>query len=196
MADAAKPRPTDVPAAVRDAFSSNRMQSAWRMAQGATQEMRMPAIEAIFRMLEKEGLTFEDVMTAVLSIKPSATGPGFGVSMAEAFGGFEGIFSKSPAARTQPQPARRRQQILQGDEIPSTVTGSVTIQDERPTSRGSMVVFDVRSEDAVYGPIVCFTSSGIGALKAAAEGHDFVTMNVRQPNGINQMPSATGIRIV
>ena len=203
MAEASKPRPADahIPAAVRDAFSTNRLQAAWRMAQGATQEMRMPAVEAIFRMLEKEGLTFEDVMTAVLTIKPSA--PDFGKSMADAFSGFEGIFAdrpfgrraqSAPAPEADPAPRRRSRRHRSGSDIPATIKGMISIDEERPTRNGRMVVFTVTDGDDVYGPIVCFTSSGIGTLKACADEDNFAAMSVRQPNGEGMNPSATNVR--
>jgi hypothetical protein len=203
MADASKPRPADdrIPAAVRDAFSTNRLQAAWRMAQGSTQEMRMPAVEAIFRILEKEGLTFEDVMTAVLTIKPSTAG--FGVSMEQAFSGFEGIFGDRPFGRNakpapEPEAAPARGGTMRrhrsGSDIPATIKGTISIDDERPTRNGRMVVFTVTDGDDVYGPIVCFTSTGIGTLKACAEDDDFAAMSVRQPNGEGMNPSATNVR--
>jgi len=199
MADAAKPRPTDdkIPGAVRDAFSTNRLQSAWRMAQGSTQEMRMPAVEAIFRMLEKEGLTFEDVMTAVLTIKPST--PDFGKSMEQAFSGFEGIFGDRPFGRRaesapQPKPAaQKRKTRFSGSEIPNNIHGTVSIDDDRPTKNGRMVVFSIHDGEDVYGPIVCFTTTGIGVLKAAAEDDGSVVMKVRPANGVGLNPTATGV---
>lgn len=205
MADAKKPRPADkdIAGAVRELFASNRMQSAWRMAQGSTQEMRMPAVEAIFRMLDREGLTFEDVMTAVLTIKPDPAIPAN--PMADAFGNWEGMFGMSPkrAARPTPNPApdprtppRGTKSFHADSEIPATITGTVHIDDERPTKNGRMVVFTIHYDTEVYGPIVCFTTTGIGVLKAAAEEDGIVVMNVRPANGPGMMPTANSVRMV
>jgi hypothetical protein len=207
MADAKKPRPADdkIAAAVRDVFASNRMQAAWRMAQGSSQENRMPAVEAIFRMLEKEGLTFEDVMTAVLTIRPDPAIPAN--PMADAFGNWEGIFRMNPkrTAQTAPTPTpapdprtppRGTKSFHAGSEIPATITGTVHIDDERPTKNGRMVVFTVHYDTEVYGPIVCFTNTGIGVLKAAAEEDGMIVMHVRPANGPGMMPTANSVRMV
>lgn len=214
MADASKPRPADhkIPGAVRDMFSTNRMQSAWRMAQGSTQEMRKPAIDAIFRMLEAEGLTFEDVMTAVLTIKPD--GPDLGKTMEDAFAGFGDIFSASPFARrgefaaapfaqrarpaperaADPRPRGGMRTHRSGPDIPATIKGTVSIDDERATRNGRMLVFSITDGDVVHGPIVCFTTTGIGTLRACCDEGEMVAMSVRQPNGPGLSPSATNIR--
>lgn len=185
-----RPADADIPSAVRAAFATNRLKGAWNMASEAQPGDRSAGIEAACRLLEKEGLTLADVMTAILSIKEAPSSQAR--TMAEAFSGFEGIFTPKPAA--QAEPVRRRREHLSGSEIPGSVCGSISIDDERPTKNGRMVVFTVSHSDCVYGPLVCFTNSGIETLKAAAEEDVFLAMTVRQPNAINQMPSVSSVR--
>jgi hypothetical protein len=195
-----KTRPADdrIPAAVRDAFQSNRLQAAWRIASSATSDSRLPAIDGVCRILEKEGLNLADVMTAVLTIKGDAAPAA--PTMESAFGGFGDIFSASAFARkpaqAQTAPTPPKQKIRQGGDIPSTIHGTIRIFEERDTKVGRMIVFDVTDSQNVYGPIVCFAATGIGRLKAAVDEDSFVAMSVRQPNGSGMNPTATNIRIM
>jgi len=198
-ADTSK-RPADdrIPAAVRAVFETNRMKTAWSMASSATSDSRLAAIEGVCRILAKEGLTLEDVMTAVLALKPAAPAA---PSMADAFGGFGDIFGAmnarrqaeaAPAAAPRNRAAERIRR--EGSEIPATIHGTIRILDEREISRGRMLVFEVTDSNYRYGPIVCFANTGIERLKAGVEEDAFMAMSVRQANGEGLNPTATNIR--
>lgn len=204
MADAVtSKRPADdkIPGAVRAVFETNRMRTAWTIASSPTSDSRLAAIEGVCRILDAAGLTLEDVMTAVLSIKPEQpTKP----SMSDAFAGWSDIFAgmgtgrraepaaETPSAKAQ---AHRNERIRrEGSEIPATIHGMIKIIDERQISRGRMLVFEVTDSNYRYGPIVCFSNTGIERLKAAVDEDAFMAMSVRPANGEGLNPTATNIR--
>lgn len=202
MADAVtSKRPADdkIPGAVRAVFETNRMRTAWTIASSPTSDSRLAAIEGVCRILDAAGLTLEDVMTAVLSIKPEVPAK---PDMADAFAGWGDIFAGMGAGRRAepapeaPAPAARRNERIrrEGSEIPATIHGMIKIIDERQISRGRMLVFEVTDSNYRYGPIVCFANTGIERLKAAVDEDAFMAMSVRPTNGEGLNPTATNIR--
>lgn len=190
----ARPADADVPAAVRAVFSTNRMQGAWNMAASAQSGDRQAGIEAAARLLEKEGLTLHDVLTAIMTIPAKPAAP----TMADAFAGFD-IFSGAmrPPARPQPAsappPRARHRRIVQGADVPVRISGVVKIDDEREYRGGTMLVFHLNDEDSVYGPLVCFSSRNVEVLKHAAAELQRVSLMVRAPQNDRHMPSVTSV---
>jgi hypothetical protein len=201
-ANAARPADADIPAAVRAAFSTNRIQTAWNMACSAQPGDRQAGIEGVVRMLAKDGLKLEDLMTAILAI-PAAPEPRKASAMETAFGGFGDIFAEMTAKAkervrtdTQYRPFQQPTRHLSGADIQSTIHGVVTIEDERPTRNGRMLVITVKNANDTMGPLVCFSTAGIDRLKLCAGADIEASMSVKQPIGENQMPSVTNVRIV
>lgn len=200
-------RPKDIPAAMRDAFTTPRISSAWEMVALATDNDRMAALNGFERLLSARGLTLRDIadvltqLPSKTSAAPSApTTPGAS-AYEQAFSGFGDIFSQMSEnarrreAEARPQPAPKRNCYVQGADVPVQISGNVVIQDERPTRGGSMIVFTVEHNFAgtttVYGPIVAFSKVSREMVSRAANPSSPSTLGlkIRPPKQVGHMPS-------
>lgn len=202
-ADTIRPQEDRIPDAVRTLFQDRRFQAAWRTASLATQNDRMAAVEGVFRLLARNGLTFEDITTTLLAPIPHV------IKISSAF---EGMFDVKPAnavrrpdAQTAARPAHDhrpeggtgRPADFDGPKrVPDRISGTIQILGEHDISSGTMLQFVVHDGGDVHGPIVCFAGSNIAALKNAVDEDARVTMNIRQANGPGRHPTATSVRFL
>lgn len=106
-------------------------------------------------------------------------------------GGFADMMAGRAAPPPPPRPPRRRH--LAGDEIPRTISGRMTVIDERAWRGGSMMFVNVTSDEFVYGPMVIFQDASQETAKNA--GDRMVTGRVDQPEGTAQSPVLHGLTL-
>jgi hypothetical protein len=203
-------RPADVPAAVRQLFSTSRMSGAWNMLSCAQNEQRDVALAAIVRLLDAQGLTLADIATTIAESQPVApsTNP-----MASAFSGFGDIFAHMRPAAAGPVPAQpaghapqadhapvaparaKPSTIVQGRDIPTRIYGRIAIRDDTPArgAFGRRLVIGVVGQDAQYDPIICFDADVIAKAIRAAESDQVVSLRIRPPAQPRHLPCATSI---
>lgn len=104
-------------------------------------------------------------------------------------GGFADMMAGRKAPPPPPRPAGRRH--LAGDEIPRTISGRMTIIDERQWRGGSMMFVNVTSDEFVYGPLIIFQDISQETARNAGDG--MVTGRVDQPQGTAQSPVLHGL---
>lgn len=106
-----------------------------------------------------------------------------------------GGFADMTAGRTAPPPPPRaaRRRHLAGDEIPRTISGRVTVIDEREWRGGSMMFVNVTSDEFVYGPMVIFQDASQKTARNA--GDRMVTGRVDQPQSTAQSPVLHGLTL-
>lgn len=210
-----KPRPDDVTAAVRNAFSRHRVRAAWEMMARSEGTLRTAALDGFERLLVAEGLTLLDLSEAIMSIpggrQPIDAPPRSMSPFEEAFAGpagFGGMFdqmnARRAAERTQStaapsQPRRRNRRLVQGRDVPAQIHGTVRIEDERKVRGSDMLVFEVvcemGGETVVYGPLTSFSKASIEKLRQAAskDAPKHVAMKLRAPATEGRMPQTEAV---
>lgn len=199
-------RPADVPAAVRQLFSTSRMAGAWNMLACAQNEQRDVALAGIVRLLDAHGLTLADIATAITESQPTACAAN---PMASAFSGFGDIFAHMRPAAAGPAPTRpveptpapaaparaKPSTIVQGKDIPTRIYGRIAIRDDTPARGvfGRRLVIGVVGQDAQYDPIICFDGTVIAKAIRAAESDQVVSLRIRPPAQPRHLPCATSI---
>lgn len=170
---------TDVPASVRRAFATKRLQSAWNMLSSSQIGDRSAAIEGVARILESEGLELSDVMTAVLTIP---------VGPYRRRGGHDGqgdLFTHSDAAGHGSAPGMR---LVSGRDVPERIGGRVIVLDERSGRKGPEMIIAVIGFDARYDPIAARTERAISQVRAAAQRGGIAQFEIEPARTARQMP--------
>jgi hypothetical protein len=178
-------RPSDVPAAMRAAFSSKRVCDAWSMmalGQGAD---RLAAIGGFERLLQTHGLTLEDVRETILSIRmPSPASDPVPIKVTNVVTATAAPrgFSPVPPSAIPPEALRRPafspggiqgdgRRLVGGPQIPGRVAGRVCLHHRRPTRVGEELSFSVEDDATIWGPISAFSDPQIAHLvESAASG--------------------------
>lgn len=184
---------------IRRLASSTRFRKSWALLDVREGPHREHGLNAVIRMLDAEGVSFVDLLETLAPERPkTAPASAFADIFSHMMGGLDGQRQQTRPKAQAPCPEARRKpsapsRILQGAQIPVRISGTVVVSDERPTSRGRMLVFGVLGEDATYQPIVAFPEAIIERLKAAAESGERVTVQVSPPRSVREMPRAIGI---
>lgn len=171
---------TDVPASVRRAFATKRLQSAWNMLSSSQVGDRSAAIEGVARILESEGLALSDVMTAVLTIP---VGP---YRRRSGHDGQGDLFTHSgEGAGHGSSPGMR---LVSGRDVPERIGGRVIVLDERSGRKGPEMIIAVIGFDARYDPIAARTERAISQVRAAAQRGGIAQFEIETVRTARQMP--------
>lgn len=197
-------RPSDVPAAMREAFADRRIAAAWNMFAVSEGPNQTAALGGFVRLLEKRGLTLSDIPTTVAAPKvvervvvEKRAAPSFSDFASGMDSAFGDVAVRARRAATAGGDPRRRH--VQGRDVPEAVTGTVRIADTEPNRTGLVTRFYVDSVDGdrmtTYGPITAISQSIRASLMRAADPQAtrVVTIGIRRPNHIMKDPSARNV---
>lgn len=149
----------------------------------------------IRRQMLKAGVTWRDLLEESAPAEPMRKASGFEDVFSDLAAQFRAPAAPVDADGNAHRPAARRRKNLQGSEIPGAIAGTIKVDDERLTSRGSrMMVVTVEADDAIYGPMTIFDIKGIDAIcKAMEAGTAYVTAKVRASDNPRHLPTITRI---
>jgi len=133
------------------------------------------------RLLKEQGLTWRDVAQRAFTNAPdrwNKTAP--------------------PAAPTAPSPAPAPppgkpapKERLSGSDIPVTITGTIrALDDERQAVKKQMLLIDVETDGAIYGPIVAYAGTLMDNILRNRNRR--AMLRVRPTRDGRQMPQVVG----
>jgi len=188
-----------------DIFPLERFLKTAAMLASGNENERSTAAKMATAMLEAAGLDWTSVLRKGLG--PIATAPAPGRDrFGEAADSFTDLFSHlrkkateatasaSRAARGKAAPSPRPHgplTILQGEDIPNFVRGTVIIREKRLYEAGKyLLVFGLANVDRgeQYDPLVCFKADSITLLEQAAAAGTILGGRVRNPTAQNRLP--------
>lgn len=173
------------------------------------EQERATAAKQATSMLTAAGLDWNEVLRRGLAeVIPPSPGDRNREGGNDIFGSvFNDFFSRARAPRPAPQAApknpphqpnaRAGSKIIQGEDIPYTISGTVTVTEKRLYAEGKFLlvvgIFN-KNRGEQYNPVVAFDPATISALEAAAKSGGEVTGRVRQPRDTLGQPvfSLTG----
>jgi len=196
-------RPADIPAAVREAFASHRIDSAWNLVASAQPNERLAALLGFERLLSGRGLLLTDVAVAIAAVparEPRSTTGDRPVRDADdssidrsVFNGFGGTHARSREEPTRPAQTQTRptpgRTALTGPAVPETVVGRIRIEERRPTrGDGEMLVFVAETEDRTYGPMAAYAGPQIAHLVEAARSNWIIRLMIERTQSDRILP--------
>jgi hypothetical protein len=168
----------DIASSVRRAFGAKRLQSAWALLGSPQDGERAAAMEGVSRILEAEGLSLGDVLTALLTIPAS---PYRKSARAQA----EDLFSH---ADRREGVVSEKVVTISGRDVPARINGRIEILDDRVTKKGAELVVAVLAFDTRYDPLVARSEMAMAALKIAAMRGSLCQVLVEPATKARQMP--------
>lgn len=177
----AKSSANDVSVSVRRAFAAKRMQSAWAMLSASQPGDRAAAIEGITRILENDGLSLSDVMTAILSLP-------IGPYRKSQKGHLEDDLFTHADRRDGISPSQSQIQIISGRDVPEIIGGRVVLLDDRTTRKGPELILAIVSFNVRYDPLSARCGRTISALRTAAQRGGLIQVSVLPPRNPRHMP--------